>query len=67
MNPDEHKSGNTVVEADVPKAEMMKYVIALRAMTQGRGTFEFIVDRYEEVPKDITEKIKAEATIEDDE
>ncbi len=67
MNPDEHKSGNTVVEADVPKAEMMKYVIDLRAMTQGRGTFEFIVDRYEEVPKDITEKIKAEATIEDDE
>ena len=67
MNPDEHKSGNTIVEADVPKAEMMKYVIDLRAMTQGRGTFEFIVDRYEEVPKDITEKIKAEATIEDDE
>ena len=66
MNPHEKKSGYTVVEADVPKAEMMDYVIALRAMTQGRGSFDFVVDRYEEVPGAETQKIIAEAKIEED-
>ena len=66
MNPHEKKSGYTVVEADVPKAEMMDYVIALRAMTQGRGSFDFTVDRYEEVPGEVAKKIIAEAQVEED-
>ncbi|MBR5680853.1 MAG: elongation factor G, partial [Clostridia bacterium] len=61
MNPHERKSGYTVVEASVPKAEMMDYVISLRAMTQGRGSFEFEVDRYEEVPGAVAQKVIAEA------
>ena len=40
---------------------MMDYVIALRAMTQGRGSFEFEVDRYEEVPGVVAQKVIAEA------
>ncbi len=61
MNPAERKSGYTVVEADVPKAEMMDYTIALRAMSQGRGSYDFTVDRYEEVPGTVAQKVIAEA------
>jgi len=66
MNPAEGKSGYTVVEADAPKGEMMDYVISLRAMSQGRGSFEFTVDRYEEVPGAVAQKIIAEAKVEED-
>lgn len=66
MNPAEGKSGYTVVEADAPKGEMMDYVISLRAMSQGRGSFEFSVDRYEEVPTTVAQKIIAEAKVEED-
>lgn len=66
MNPHEKKSGYTIVEADAPKAEMMDYVIALRAMSQGRGSFDFTVDRYEEVPGAVAQKIIAEAKVEED-
>ncbi len=66
MNPYEKKSGYTVVEADVPKAEMVDYTIALRAMSQGRGTYDFIVDRYEEVPAAVAQKVIAEAKVNED-
>ena len=60
MNPAE-KKGYTVVEAEVPKAEMMDYTIALRASTQGRGSFTYDFVRYEEVPSNVAQKIIAEA------
>lgn len=65
MNPYEKKSGYTVIEADVPRAEMSDYTISLRAMSQGRGRFDFDVDRYEEVPSNVAQKIIAEAKAED--
>jgi len=61
MNPSEKKDGYTIVEAEVPKAEMMDYTVTLRAMTQGRGTFDFDFVRYEEVPGNIAQKIIAES------
>jgi elongation factor G len=61
MNPDEKKAGITIVDAEVPQSEMSNYVISLRAMTQGRATFEFEFVRYEEVPENIAQKIIAEA------
>ena len=67
MNPSEKKSGYTVVEADVPKAEMTDYTISLRAMSQGRGSYDFTVDRYEEVPGAVAQKVIAEADKSDDE
>jgi len=67
MNPSEKKSGYTVVEADVPKAEMMDYTISLRAMSQGRGSYDFTVDRYEEVPGAVAQKVIAEADKDDEE
>ena len=59
MNPD--SDGNTVVEAEVPMAEMSSYAIDLRAMTQARGTFTLEFVRYEEVPKAAQAKIIEEA------
>lgn len=65
MNPDEKKPEYTVVEAEAPKAEMSDYVIALRAMSQGRGSFTFKVTRYDEVPGAIAQKIIAAAAKEE--
>ena len=59
MNPD--SDGNTVIEAEVPMAEMSSYAIDLRAMTQARGSFTLEFVRYEEVPKQYQAKIIAEA------
>ena len=59
MNPDH--DGNTVIEAEVPMAEMSSYAIDLRAMTQARGSFTMEFVRYEEVPKNNQAKIIADA------
>jgi len=59
MNPD--ADGNTVIEAEVPMAEMGTYAIDLRAMTQARGSFTLNFERYEEVPKANQQKIIDEA------
>ena len=59
MTPD--SDGNTVIEAEVPMAEMSSYAIDLRAMTQARGSFTLQFERYEEVPKANQAKIIAEA------
>ena len=59
MNPD--SDGNTVIEAEVPMAEMTTYAIDLRAMTQARGSFTLTFERYEEVPKQNQAKIIADA------
>ena len=63
MNPD--NDGNTVVEAEVPMAEMSSYAIDLRAMTQARGSFTLSFERYEEVPRANQAKIIAEAKTEE--
>ncbi len=54
------KKGYTVVQALAPKAELMDYPIILRAMTQGRGSFEYAVTGYDVVPGNLTAKIVAE-------
>ena len=54
------KKGYTVVQALAPKAELMDYPITLRAMTQGRGSFEYTVTGYDVVPANITAKVVAE-------
>ena len=63
MNPD--SDGNTVIEAEVPMAEMSSYAIDLRAMTQARGSFTLTFERYEEVPKANQAKIIADAKNDD--
>ena len=54
------KNGTQVVNAVVPMAEMLDYAPALRSMTQGRSSFHMEMSHYEEVPKQIREKIIAE-------
>ena len=63
MTPDHE--GNTVIEAEVPMAEMSSYAIDLRAMTQARGSFALEFVRYEEVPKANQAKIIADAKTEE--
>jgi len=61
IEPSEDGSGTQTVLAEVPFAEMTDYVISLRAMTQGRGKFDFDFIRYDEVPAALTDKIIKEA------
>ncbi|MBQ7223002.1 MAG: elongation factor G [Erysipelotrichaceae bacterium] len=57
----------TVIVAEVPMAEMVNYATELRSMTGGNGSYvqEFV--RYEFAPQMVTDKVVAEAKIEDDE
>lgn len=56
-----------VIKAQVPMAEMFKYAIDLRSMTQGRGSFTSEFSHYEEVPAQIAEQVIAAAKKKDDE
>jgi len=46
-----------IIKAQVPLAEMARYTIDLKSMTQGRGKFKMEPDHYEEVPAQNAEKI----------
>ncbi len=50
-----------VIKALVPQAEMRRYAIDLRSITQGRGTFTMSFDHYEEAPSNVAEGVIAEA------
>jgi elongation factor G len=56
MNPSE---GINVIEAQVPYAELLRYAIDLRSMTQGRGNFVMEFDHYAEVPAHLSQKVIA--------
>ena len=53
----ETTKGRSVVKAEVPQAELLKYATDLRSMTQGRGKFSVEFARYEETPGNIAQKI----------
>lgn len=53
----EAMDGAQKIKAMVPKAEMLKYAIDLRSMTQGRGSFRMVFDHYEEVPAHIADQV----------
>ena len=57
MDPAENKKGYTVVHAIAPEAELSEYPIILRAMSQGRGSFDYEVTGYDVVPNNIAAKI----------
>ena len=42
-------------------AELGDYAIKLRSMTQGRGSFTFKFERYEEAPGNIQQKVIEDA------
>jgi elongation factor G len=56
-----------VIKAQAPQAEMARYTIDLKSMTQGRGKFRMEFSHYEEVPGQIAEKIIEKARQEKEE
>ena len=55
MMPDDN--GITLIEAEVPQAEMLYYATELRSQTQGRGTFTMVFDHYDQVPGHLVQGI----------
>ncbi|MCW5854346.1 MAG: elongation factor G, partial [Anaerolineae bacterium] len=53
----DQQGNKTIIEAEVPLAEMMRYATELRSMTQGRGIYTMEFVRYEEVPQHLTSHI----------
>ena len=49
------------ISAEVPLAEISKYATDLRSITQGRGFFSMEFLRYEEVPRELADKIIAQS------
>ncbi|HNS33854.1 MAG TPA: elongation factor G, partial [bacterium] len=47
------------ISAEVPLAEMFGYATVLRSLTQGRASYVMEFFKYNEVPKNVEEKIKA--------
>jgi elongation factor G len=56
MNPED---GFNVVDAQVPLAEVLRYSITLKSITQGKGTFTMQFSHYQEVPPVVTQKVVA--------
>lgn len=53
----EMRSGAEHINAFVPLAEMFGYATDLRSKTQGRGVYTMTFDHYEEVPRNVAEKV----------
>ena len=54
--------GGKMVKAFVPLAEMFGYATDLRSRTQGRGNYSMFFEKYEQVPKNVQEKVLAAKT-----
>jgi elongation factor G len=55
----EARNGAQVINGFVPLSEMFGYSTDLRSKTQGRGNYSMEVAYYDEVPKNIAEKVTA--------
>jgi elongation factor G len=60
----DNKSGNTIVKAEAPMAEMLTYGADLTSMTQGRGSFSMEMHHYDTVPQQLQDKIVEKAKAE---
>ena len=49
--------GGKMVKGFVPLAEMFGYATDLRSKTQGRGNYSMFFEKYEQVPKNVQEKV----------
>jgi elongation factor G len=55
------KGRTTLINAQVPMAEMLTYGTQLTSMTQGKGSYRMEVDHYDIVPQLVADKILANA------
>jgi elongation factor G len=53
------RAGAQAIDASVPLSEMFGYATDLRSRTQGRATYSMEFDRYDQVPRQISEAIIA--------
>ena len=56
----------SVVNAEVPTAEMLEYATDLKSMTQGRGWFAMSHVRYEAAPPEVADKVIASSNVEEE-
>lgn len=62
----EPKGKNTVIRAQVPHAEVLDYAPLLKGMSGGKGSFTMVLGSYEEVPRNLVEKIVASSPFKKD-
>jgi elongation factor G len=55
----ENEHGKSVVTAQVPLAEILRYTTDLRSITGGRGVFTMSLSHYEVVPQHVAEQVIA--------
>ena len=51
--------GDTIIKARVPYAEVVDYTKDLRSITRGTGSYELMMDGYEQAPRDVQDKLVA--------
>ena len=51
------EDGMQIVEAEVPMAEMADFSVFMRQCTQGRGSYSFEFERYEDAPAQVAQKV----------
>ncbi len=57
---DPESEGRTLVRAEVPATELLRYAVELRAMTAGAGTFRRHFVRYDPMPEHLADQIRKE-------
>ena len=55
------RPGMQVIKAQVPMAEKLSYAPTLTSMPQGRGDYTMEFSHYEVVPREVADKVVAEA------
>jgi elongation factor G len=58
--PDPAGNERTLVRAEVPATELVRYAVELRAMTSGAGTFGRTFSRYDQMPSHLAEQVRKE-------
>ncbi|MEU7997282.1 elongation factor G-like protein EF-G2 [Micromonospora sp. NPDC049060] len=57
---DPEAEGRTVVRAEVPATELLRYAVELRSMTSGTGTFRRHFVRYDPMPAHLADQLRKE-------
>jgi elongation factor G len=58
--PDPSGNEKTLVRAEVPATELVRYAVELRAMTSGAGTFSRSFNRYDPMPSHLADAVRKE-------
>jgi len=60
--PDQNATERTLVRAEVPATELVRYAVELRSMTSGSGTFTRTFARHEPMPSHLADQVRKEHT-----